>query len=118
MCTSKVQPLVTNRLVMTWISLHPPKENTSTLKKLAYVAIAIVILTTVIVYILAGLVFVWKFKSIDLRKCLLVFTIAVYATDLLIGIMVMYFSRYKTKAMFDHLSEIYRKSNQHILAYH
>lgn len=106
-----MEPLVTNRRCLIWLSICPPDESTSRWQKMTYIIFVMTVLTALICAVAAYLAFCWKFASIDLGRTMFAFMfvifefVAIYMA--LVGIILL---RHKIGAIFDSLSTIYKES--------
>lgn len=104
--------LKTTKMVLTWLSLLPADNSTSTRKKIAYIVVSVIALSVTACCIPAYLIFVWKFKSIDLENALAAFTSAtsLVGTDYIF--IIIFISRRELLAVFEKLSAIQDSSKQ------
>lgn len=105
-----MQPLVTTQQVLTWVCLLPADDSLNNWNKRAYVIVFLIIIGSLVGGSLGGLIFVWTNKSIDLKRSLYELTIVILYVDLLYTFLVLFLG-YKTQAMFEQLSNIYKRSN-------
>lgn len=106
----EMRPLETNRLLMTWLSLHPASNNTSTAMKSVYMRITVACISSKLSFLLASIVYFWKFVWIDLGMALKAFWAIVIIATLLYSFAVMIFSRQKIEQTYETLSIIYDAS--------
>lgn len=106
-------PLVTSRLVLTFLCGHP-SESASKWQKIAYSAFYIIGVVSLYVYLETSVRYFVKFMVINLEEALYtVFQIAANATILYFCI-IAFFSKYKMAGMFQKLSKIYETGNNSI----
>lgn len=104
-----MKSLATAELVLAWLCLYTPDPNTNIWKKRAYIGFTSVIITVQIVGITAGIVFVAKFISVELEKCLFVsFVIFCHACTVYMAL-IAFLLRKQIPNIFWDLSEIYKE---------
>lgn len=104
-----MKPLATAELVLTWLCLYPPDTNTNIWKKRAYTGFTSIIITVQAVGITAGIVFVTKFISVELEKCLFVsFVIFCHVCTVYMALIAFLLRKQIPKIFWD-ISEIYKE---------
>lgn len=99
-----MEPLVTNRRCLIWISVCPADESSNRWQKLAYVIFSLIILAMLLFGITASAVFCWKFVSIDLGRSVFSFVVvAAEFTAIYLALVGMILLRHKIGAVFDNL---------------
>lgn len=105
-----MRPLERNRRVLTWLNLHPPDDDTSTLKKLIYITIAISVVFMVGAADIASALVFWKFLSTDIGRALNACWQIAGLSLTIYQFTIMYLSRHNIKRVLDALSDIYNSS--------
>lgn len=100
-------PLKTCRRVLTWVFVCPVSKPLSNWKKLAYIALSLLIPTLIMMNISASVTFFLKFVSIDLAKSVCALSPFTANTGLFYVTIVVFIGRHKIHAMFESLSKIY-----------
>lgn len=106
-----MRPLATNQRVLTWLYLYPIDNETSKWKQRAHVAVGITAFITIGVIFIAGAVYVRQFITIDLQEALFALIHVALTIDSLSAIVILFLARDQIKMVFEHLSDIYNKSN-------
>lgn len=104
-----MNPLVTNRRVLTWLCIYPAREGTTRRQKRMFIAFSLVSATTIMWCFLSGLAFFMKYVTIDLEMALQSVFILCSAFGALYVQVVLLLSRQKIKSLFDQLTDIYDK---------
>lgn len=104
-----MKPLASAEFVLTWLCLYPPDASTSIWKRRLFIAFTTLIITVQFIGITAGIVFVTKFISIELEKCLFVsFVIFCHACTVYMAF-VAFLLRKQIPNIFRDLSDIYNQ---------
>lgn len=105
----KMNPLVMNRRVLTWLCVLPLDEVTTRKEKLTYIALSIGVILTIFSGLIGSVIFFLKFVSTDLEESLYaLFQIsALFSTAN--AIVVTAFTRHRIPAMFVNLMGIYEE---------
>lgn len=102
-----MNPLVTNKKVLTWLCLCPAEKSTKWSWKLIYAIFALTIFTGNLCAFVVSVVYFMQFVSTDLEGCLYAlyqigaFSALIYMT------MTAFYLRHEISALFESLSEIY-----------
>lgn len=105
-----MKPLVTNRLVMMWLSMCPVDESTSAKKRKIYIAFTFIVTTITSCSLTSSILSVLFYLSIDFETSVYaVFQVAAEAAVLNLMIISL-FKRHDIASIFTKLSEIYDAS--------
>lgn len=105
-----MEPLVTNRRVMTWLCMCPAEKSASKKERIFYVAFAFTVTTTSLIFLLASVVYVMKYLLIDFEPSLYALFQAVAEVAMMNLVFVAFLMRHQIEAVFTQLSKIYRAS--------
>lgn len=105
-----MQPLTTCRRVLTWLGVCPISGNVSKFERFDPIVVSFLIISSVSVALVASMVFFVKFLSVDLEKSLQTLLQIAGALSILYSFIVLYISRNKISAVFDHLKQIFDAS--------
>lgn len=100
-------PLKTNRRVLIWFCVHPPAEETSKQKRLAYAVFTIFTLTINLLSTAADAAYFYRFMSIDLEDSLMALLQLFGNATMAYVIVAMFVLRHKIHTIFNNLSQIY-----------
>lgn len=106
-----MEPLVMNRLVLTWLCMYPFEEGTSIIMKLAYINYTLVTFVVNFSAVFCAGAFIYKFIQSDLERCLYAL-LHIVAHSAIVYIQIaacLLQSKIKT-GIFDHLATIYAAS--------
>lgn len=102
----KNRPMDTNRRILMWVSVIPADKGTSTIKKIVYKMLSLIIFVTVLSVSIASLAFYFKFASSDLQKSLYALAQIAAFTSMTYTIIVTFCIRHKVPAIFKSLYKI------------
>lgn len=105
-----MEPLVTTRLVLTWLWMYSEKKNSSKWKNIVQLTCGQFCLISQLLSFAGTTAFVIKFASVDLEKSLLTFMFVSGHFNAVFSITQAMISRNKITQLFDRLSNIYRTS--------
>lgn len=105
-----MEPLVTNRRVLTWFCMFPADANTSQWKMFVYFLITFVTVSCMTVNLIASIVFFFKFASSDVESALFGMFQICGSFSICYMFIAVYPSRHKVIAVFQRLTGIYRES--------
>lgn len=103
-------PLETNQVILVWLYAFPPDELASRRKKIAYFLFALAIMAANFSNLTAGLLFTFKFISIDIEKAVFALFHTIPALNMLYQCVVIVLMRRKLIAIFTSLTKIYNES--------
>ena len=107
----KMEPLVMNRHVLTWLCMYPWDEDTSMFMKLVYITYTLVTFVVNGSAVFCAGAFIYKFVKTDLERCLYAL-LHIVAHSAIVYIQIaatLLQSKIKTH-IFDHLAKIYAAS--------
>lgn len=105
----KIKPLVTNRLVFTWLCVCPADEATNKWKRIGYIALILAILTVVTSMDIASGTFLVKNFSVNFEESLYAISQLSCHLTVLYEVILSLIFREKINALFAKLSEIYEE---------
>lgn len=104
-----MEPFVSNRQEMTWLSFYPPNDAASKWEKRTYFLCFSIVLSTFIGAFIGSVVFLEKFMLRDLNETFYVlFQVAVSAITIYLTING-FLSRHKNASLFNGLADLYKK---------
>lgn len=109
-----MRPLATAESVLIWLCLYPPNKTISIWKRYAYIAFTTTMIIIQAAGITAGIVFVARFISVELEKCLFVsFVIFCHVCTVYMGF-IAFLLRKQIPNIFRDLSEIYKERKKRL----
>lgn len=107
----QVEPLVMNRLVLTWLCMYPFKEGISWILKLSYIIYTLVTFVVNFSAVICAGCFIHKFFQTDLERCLYALLhIVAHSAIVYIQIAACLLQDKIKTDIFDHLTTIYESS--------
>lgn len=107
---TKMQPLVTTRRMMTWLSMHPPDESANAYQKRGYIMHTRAILILLLISVVASLSYCLKFFYTDFEGATFAFMTSIACTGLIYMFFAAILLRYQIAGIFTSLSNIYKSS--------
>lgn len=105
-----MEPLKTNKLLLTWLGMCAAKKSTDKKTKMAYIGVASTIFAFIILCLISNIAFIVKFLSTNLKGALFsIMTISGYAAMLYTQINA-FNMRHKINGIFERLSKILNES--------
>lgn len=105
-----MQPLVSIRRIMTWLSMCPSDKSSNARQKNSYVACTLALLFFDFVYLSTSLVFCWEFILIDFESSTFAVMIVIGEIGVLYFIISAISMRHQIGGIFKRLSTIYKDS--------
>lgn len=90
-----------------WLCLYPVDVNTSKKEQLVNIFVSITVVSSSISTFIAGSFHVWKFVAINLEESLFELILLVLVFDMLYTFLILFRAERETKAIFEHLVDIY-----------
>lgn len=107
----KMEPMVMNRKVLTWLCMYPFEEGTTWAMKMAYIIYTLVTFVVNFSAVFCAGAFIYKFVSTDLERCLYALLhIVAHSAIVYIQIAASYLQQKIKTDIFDHLKQIYEAS--------
>lgn len=105
-----MNPLESNKLVLTWLCGQPLKESASRWERIAYIAFTSFIMIGHLWSVVASSVFIHRNISDNLEETLFALMHVVSGGSMIYQMIITYFLRQKLASIFRRLSTIYRES--------
>lgn len=102
-----MKPLKTAQTLMTIVCVLPPDDDTSTWRKLTYIAFGWVAVFFHIIGLMASFAFVWKFSSTDFAKSVYVFCIFLLIFSAIYAYLIIFCLRHRIANIFERLHAIH-----------
>lgn len=105
-----MQPLETNRRVLTWLCGLPPNESDSKRQKIGYIAVASCVILSHFFCVIAIATFLFRMVLVDLELTLFALINGVGAASMLYQSIITIRLRREIASIFETLSDIYNQS--------
>lgn len=112
-----MEPLKTNRRVLTWLCICLPNKDTRSIYEWIYAIFSWTVFTLNLCAFLFSALFFIKFISTDLESCLFALFQIFGAANVVYMTIIAFFHRQKIRAIFEGLSNIYAASKNEIITY-
>lgn len=105
-----MKPLKMNRCVLTWFCVYPPESNATKLKKLSYIAFAVLTFAINIMSSVSDAAYFYKSLPINLEESLLALMQLIANATMVYVIVITFLLRQKIVAIIESLTTIYENS--------
>lgn len=110
-----MEPLVTNRHVLTWLCLYPAPKGVSPYKRMGHILFSGIVFGANVSYLVVSFIFLLKHIRVDLREAFF----AIYQVAGMIApiycTIIAYFSRHNMLKIFNGLAKVYNESEYYSL---
>lgn len=105
-----LEPLATNRWVLTWLCIYPPPKNTTTMKRLGHILFSFVTFAANFSYLVVSFIFLMKYIRVDLNEAFFaIYQVAGMLAPIYCNI-IAYFIRHSLSTVLKGLTKIYHDS--------
>lgn len=114
----KMRPLQTTEQVLTWLCLLPADKMISDWRKLSYILLTAVIVTSIMAYLPASVAYFMRFYSTNLDGSFYALFQITGLLPIITMIVVSFGFRHKIKLIFDKFTKIYAESKEIFHLFH
>lgn len=107
-----MEPLKTNRLILTWLSVYRAKAGITRLEKSMHILVSLTVFFGIMGSLLGSIGYFWKFVVTDLEASLYALSQIAAAFNMAYAIVVTFFARQGFTSILQKLTHIYEKSKE------
>lgn len=104
-----MKPLKTSQQIFALLCAHPTEEDNEKLPKICYSIFSATVFTLLLTAVVSSIAYFVKFVSIDLESSLYALFQIVATWPMLNGMSIVFFMKFKMRALFENLQNVYEK---------
>lgn len=106
----QMEPLVTARRILTWLSMYPAEKSSNKWKRIVYTAFSLILVVCALCEFVSLLTFILKYISINFEECLFTLVVCIAFINIIYAMITSFFSRHLIPSIFEELTLIHEAS--------